>query len=228
MTCHQGRESRSTIDAAIAAAAAAGKAPAFRNVHYLAAGATYYGGDAQVGYQYDTKVYAKRWIHTGGSDCIDCHNPPKTDHTFQPNDNIATCKMCHGSSLTDVANIRMPKHAADYDGDGSTTEPLGDEIGGLRDRLLAQMGTITPLCYSADAYPYFFAATTSTGALCGAAEITAAKAPAWTPALVKAAHNYQISVKEPGAWAHNFDYMAELLIDSIADLGGSTTGLTRP
>ena len=34
--------------------------------------------------------------------------------------------------------------------------------------------------------------------------------------------------KEPGAWAHNFEYMAELLIDSTADLGGDVTALTRP
>jgi hypothetical protein len=45
---------------------------------------------------------------------------------------------------------------------------------------------------------------------------------------MKAAFNYQLSRKETGAWAHNFDYTAQLLIDSIADLGGSTTNLTRP
>ena len=40
----------------------------------------------------------------------------------------------------------------------------------------------------------------------------------WTTKLVKAAHNYQISQKEPGAWAHNMHYIAQLLIDSIEDL----------
>jgi hypothetical protein len=45
---------------------------------------------------------------------------------------------------------------------------------------------------------------------------------------MKASFNYQLSRKEPGAWAHNFDYMAQLLYDSIADLGGSTAALTRP
>ena len=40
---------------------------------------------------------------------------------------------------------------------------------------------------------------------------------------MKAAYNYQLSRKEPGAWAHNFDYVAQLLFDSVADLGGSVT-----
>jgi hypothetical protein len=51
---------------------------------------------------------------------------------------------------------------------------------------------------------------------------------AWTPALVKGSFNYQLSQKEPGAWAHNFDYIAQLLYDSVADLGGNVTTLTRP
>jgi hypothetical protein len=45
---------------------------------------------------------------------------------------------------------------------------------------------------------------------------------------MKASFNYQLSRKEPGAWAHNFDYMVQLLYDGIADLGGNTTTLTRP
>ena len=45
---------------------------------------------------------------------------------------------------------------------------------------------------------------------------------------MKAAFNYQMSRKEPGAWAHNFNYMAELLYDSVEDLGGSVAGLVRP
>ena len=51
---------------------------------------------------------------------------------------------------------------------------------------------------------------------------------AFTPALMKASFNYQLSRKEPGAWAHNFDYMAQLLYDGVADLGGSVTKLIRP
>jgi hypothetical protein len=51
---------------------------------------------------------------------------------------------------------------------------------------------------------------------------------AWTPALMKAAFNYQLSLTEPGGWAHNFDKLDHLLHDSVQDLGGSLTTLTRP
>ena len=50
----------------------------------------------------------------------------------------------------------------------------------------------------------------------------------WDATLVKAVYNFQFYQKEPGAWAHNTDYIAELLIDSIADLGGDTSALNRP
>jgi hypothetical protein len=45
---------------------------------------------------------------------------------------------------------------------------------------------------------------------------------------MKAAHNFQIWVKEPGAWAHNTNYIAQLLIDSIEDLGGDVSSFKRP
>jgi predicted CXXCH cytochrome family protein len=95
-------------------------------------------------------------------------------------------------------------------------------------KLLAAMQAVAPLCYDGDTYPYFFKDTNG-DKQCAAAELTAANGfAAFTPALMKASFNYQLSRKEPGAWAHNFDYMAQLLYDSIADLGGSTAALTRP
>ena len=45
---------------------------------------------------------------------------------------------------------------------------------------------------------------------------------------MKAAHNYQLSHKDPGSWAHNFDYVGQLLYDSVEDLGGLVTSLRRP
>jgi hypothetical protein len=45
---------------------------------------------------------------------------------------------------------------------------------------------------------------------------------------MKAAFNYQLSRVEHGAWAHNFSYMGQLLYDSVADLGGDVSKLTRP
>ena len=64
---------------------------------------------------------------------------------------------------------------------------------------------------------------------CGADETVSTNGfSAWTPALMKAAFNYQLSRTEPGAWAHNFDYIAQLLYDSVEDLGASLGGLARP
>ena len=38
--------------------------------------------------------------------------------------------------------------------------------------------------------------------------------------MLKAAYNYQVSAKDPGAFAHNAKYIIELLYDSIDDLNG--------
>ncbi len=237
MTCHQGRESKSTIDAAIAA-----NKLGFRNVHYLAAGATAYGGEAHVGYEYPGKTYAGRWQHSGSSatnDCATCHNPVNTKHTFQIADNMAACKACHGTANVPEDIHVAFAHKADYDGDGkcadtticSANESLADEIRHLAAKLLSQIQVAAgsnKICYNANAYPYFLIDTNGNGT-CDSGELAASNGfTAWTPALMKAAHNYQISVKEPGAWSHNFNYMAELLIDSIQDLGGDVSTLTRP
>ena len=121
----------------------------------------------------------------------------------------------------------------DYDGDGDTGEPLRAEIDTLAGALLSRMQEVATLegkdiCYDTDAYPYFFVDDDADGA-CGPGEgIYPNRYDAWTPALLSAAHNYQISQKDPGAWAHNFDYMAQLLIDSIEDLGGEVASFTRP
>lgn len=222
-TCHRGRESKATVDAQIAT----GKFK-FLNVHYLAAGATKLGSAVHVGYEYDGKTYAGPLVHQGGTQCASCHDPKGSNHTFLIADSWATrCVSCHADADGDPNKIRMV-HAADYDGDGNTTEPLAAEITGLAAKLMTAMQVGAPLCYDPDTYPYFFKDTDG-NKRCSAAEIVATNGfTAFTAALMKATFNYQLSQKEPGAWAHNFDYMAELLYDSIADLGGSVAGLTRP
>jgi len=139
----------------------------------------------------------------------------------------ATCKTCHADADRDPKKIRIV-HTSDYDGDGNTTEPLAAEIDGLAAKVLAAMQAVAPLCYDGNTYPYFFKDTNG-DKQCAATETVSSNGfTAFTPALMKASFNYQLSRKEPGAWAHNFDYMAQLLYDGIADLGGSVTGLTRP
>ena len=224
-TCHSGRESKASVDAAIAS----GK-PAFKNVHYLPAGAVLNGSDAGVGYQYDGKTYRAKQTHVGGVSCVGCHAPETTEHSFDVHDNAAACQACHGAiALTD---IRLTSNA-DYDGDGSNTEPLEGELAGLEDALYAAIqataaATGKYIVYSGSSYPYFFADTNANGVLDPSEANGGNSYKGWTAALSKAAFNFQLAHKEPGAWAHNFKYTAQLLYDSIEDLGGSTTGLVRP
>jgi hypothetical protein len=68
------------------------------------------------------------------------------------------------------------------------------------------MQAVAALCYAPVTYPYFFKDLDG-NKQCSAAEKVATNGfSAFTPALMKASFNYQFSRKEPGAWAHNFDY----------------------
>jgi predicted CXXCH cytochrome family protein len=225
-TCHRGRAAKSDVDAAIAA----GK-PAFEDVHHLPAAAVKLGADVHVGYEYPGKTYVGALSHVGGTQCTSCHDPKGSHHTFEVTDAwTGLCSTCHADANGDPRNIRVI-HTLDYDGDGSATGPLADEIAGLAATTLAAMQAAAPapgICYTPDVYPNFFFDTNGDKS-CSASEAVSSNAfAAWTPALSKAAFNYQLSQNDPGSWAHNFDYTAELLYDSTQDLGGDVSKLTRP
>lgn len=229
-TCHSGREGKLTIDQAIAE-----NKLGFRNVHYLPSGAVRQGNAAKLGYEYAGRNYAGPWTgHPGGDTCMSCHAAGPTQHSFLPADNFAACTTCHSTAASVEAIRWAPKRNFDYDGDGSTTETLAGELEGLAGALLGRMHLTvvaaggTGICYDGHTYPYFFIDTNGSGA-CDGAEATSANGfKTWTAPLMKAAHNFQIVQKDPGAWAHNFNYVAQLLIDSIADLGGNTGAFVRP
>lgn len=223
-TCHSGRESKATIDAAIAA-----DDLRFLNVHYLPAAAVRNGSDSAVGYEYDGKLYAGHLQHASRTQCTGCHQPSTSSHTFAIADVWqSTCQTCHNdqSGPEQVRLVRL----ADYDGDGSIAEQLRAELDGLESLLLASMNTQVPICYDEHSYPYWFNDNgASSGGVCVPEDVNFGNQfMAWTPALMKAAHNLQLSIKDPGGYAHNFDYVGQLLIDSIEDLGGDVTGLVRP
>ena len=83
---------------------------------------------------------------------------------------------------------------------------MGDRLFAAMVDYAAKQG-LPPLVY-ADGYPYF---ETDTGA----------RYPFDGP-LLKASFNYQMWKKDPGSWAHNTNYIAALLWDSIEDLQLST------
>lgn len=231
MTCHQGRESKKTIDDKIAASSFS-----FRNVHYLPAGAILYGSDAEVAYEYDGKVYNGKFTHTGGSStqCDYCHEATAEGHSFEPTFNTSTCGVCH-TEVTggDIETIRLSR-STDYDGDGNATEELKDEIAGLQTALYTQIQSYatntlgSSILYDGSTYPYFFIDTNGNG-VADDGEVTYSNSyKAWDAKLMKAAHNYQISIKEPGAWAHNTKYMVQVMIDAIEDLDGTVSSYNRP
>ncbi len=222
MTCHQGRESTRSVNAAIDGIDVDKVGPklAFINVHYAAAGATLYGHQAQGGYEYAGKTYAGRLEHREPyTSCTGCHET----HALAVR--VNDCAACH-KEVTDKASLHMIRtDKIDRDGNGNTSEGVGQEIDHLRGMLLAAIQDYAktvagkPVVYDSHAYPYFFIDKNGDGK----ADKDEAKFPnrynAWTPRLLKAAYNYQFASKDPGAFAHNPDYTTQLLHDSLADLG---------
>ena len=229
--CHQGRESTvtvnnylstkplDTVDAKIS----------FKNVHYFAAGATLFGDAAQGAYEYDGQKYVGQNTVHPLNKCQDCHDV----HAL----NVKTdaCKTCHTNvaSESDLVNIRATTDTTDWNGNGDTTEGIYKEIDAFRVNLYAAIQKYaetkagTPIVYDAASYPYFFVDANKDGKA-----DTNDKGPigynAWTPRLLKAAYNYQYSIKDPGAFAHNPMYVMQFLYDSIKDLGGDVSKLKRP
>ena len=229
MECHQGRESKMSVDQAISDAALADDdTPSdqlgFRNIHYYAAAATKYGTLAKGGYEYDGKAYDGMFAHVDGfTTCIECHN----SHTLEVK--VEECQGCHEDVTTveDLRNVRMAGSEVDYNGNGDIEEGIAAELAGMQDVLMqaiqAYANDVTgkAIAYDANAYPYFFLDANANGAI----DEGEGKFDAWTPRLLKAAYNYQTSIKDPGAFAHGGKYIIQLLYDSIEDLN---TKLAEP
>jgi hypothetical protein len=252
IVCHQGRESTVSVEAKITAAKDAAPDPAlftddtvtsklsFINVHYFAAGASLYGREAAGAYEYaepngaesdlflttlpQRKQYDRKFTHVASKDtCIECHDP----HTQQVR--VSDCATCHVNAqgnpvadYDDLQEIRMAGTVNDFDGDGNVTEGVAFEIKGLQAVLYTAMQQYAtsvagkPIEYKGDSYPYFFEAGTTS------------KFPNWTARLLRAAYNYQYSLKDPGAFAHNGKFVVEFLYDAIDDLNGALSALETP
>lgn len=228
LACHQGRESSVTVSRYLGTKEldTVDKSISFKNVHYFAAGATIFGSEAQGIFQYEGKEYAGRFMHAAGFEtCTSCHDA----HALEVK--VQACAGCHNTS--DPAAIRLTS-TADYDGDGDVTEGLVGELEGMQELLYAEMLKYsetkagTTLFYDAHSYPYFFADADKNGEADKDDKGAAVRFASWTPRLLKAAYNYQYSLKDSGAAIHNFTYVAQGLYDSIQDLGGNVSGLTRP
>jgi hypothetical protein len=225
MQCHQGRHSTVSVNEAIAEVGVdedtVSEELGFANIHYFAAAATQFGGVAMGGYQYEGKSYDVKFAHVEGFDtCIQCHN----SHTLELK--VDECSTCHAgvASAEDFKDVRLQGSTVDYDGDGDIAEGVYYEIESLQEILYQAIQAYasevsgTPIVYDPHAYPYFFIDTNANGEVDEGEAVYPNKYNAWTPRLLKAAYNYQVSIKDPGAFAHGGKYIIQLLYDSIEDL----------
>jgi hypothetical protein len=223
MQCHQGRASKVTLDTRFEELGLTEDVDTvnadlrFTNIHYFAAAATKYGTAAQGGYEYPGKTYDGFFAHVDEyRTCIDCHNP----HTLEVK--VEECAACHEDveAVEDLKNVRMYGSLVDYDGDGDIEEGVYYEMTGLQEALYAAIQTYAadvagaPIGYDSARYPYFYSDANANGAW----DEDEAGYASWTARLLKAAYNYQMSIKDPGAFAHGGKYIIELLFDSIEDL----------
>jgi hypothetical protein len=257
ISCHQGRESSVSVvtmteglDADIVS-----EDLRFPAVHYFAAGATLLGSEAQGAYQYGGTSYAGRNPHvTDFDDCIECHGGHRlsvdeelcaTCHGRRAGEDrtkpkhhqsqLEGCAPCHG--MVEVETIRGHKDyvvPVDYDGDGDNVEGLAQEVTAFHDALYGAIQAYaadvvgTPIVYDARTSPYFFIDTNGSGELDLGEANTDNGYSTWTPRLLRAAFNYHFVTMDPGAYAHNGKYTIQVLYDSLADIGGDMTDLTRP
>ncbi|MBE2237197.1 MAG: hypothetical protein IAE81_05375 [Caldilineaceae bacterium] len=225
MECHQGRESKFSVDQAIADAGVdldtVSEELGFKNIHYFAAAATKYGTLAKGGYEFDGNSYDAMFAHVDGYEtCDDCHN----SHTLEIK--LEGCTECHTdvASTDDLKDIRMAGSEVDYNGNGDLEEGIYYELAGLQETLFASIQTYaaevagTPIGYDSASYPYFFVDADGSGELEEGEVAFNNGFAAWTPRLLQAAYNYQTSVKDPGAYTHGGKYVIQLLYDSIATL----------
>jgi hypothetical protein len=197
----------------------------FINSHAISA-ATPFGTQVKGGFEYQGQTYKGQYIR--GEEfflCNRCHDP----HTLAIT--LATCGECHTFDGLDPQGIRVD--TTDYDGDGNHQEGIASEIDTLHGYLLETIQGYTEEVLGkaigfSSTYPYFFVDSNGDREIDSQEAVYENRFLPWTPRLLMAAYNYNFIAHDPGAYAHNSDYALQLLYDSIADLGGNTSTITRP
>jgi hypothetical protein len=224
MTCHQGRESTASVNKAIAGLPLDTPDPKlnFLHVHYFPAGATLYGTEAKVAYEYIGKTYAGRFTHMPAvNTCTGCHQP----HTGEVK--IDRCGGCHEGvkTVADLANIRMSTKG-DMDGNGKE-EGLGVEIRNMQKELYAAIQTYSknvggsPIAFTKALYPYWYTDKNGNGTIEQEEIKPDNKYTRYTPRLLQAVYNYTFALRDTGGAYHNGRYVAQLLYDSLESLAES-------
>ena len=233
MSCHMGRESGVSVDKAIGdnEPDAIVEGLTFKNPHYFAAGATRWGAEANGAYQYEGKEYVGFFDHADGEEaqCRDCHR------THRLEVRAADCTECH-EEVEGPENLKDIRYdLVDYDGDGDDAEGVYYEVEAFREALLAAIQAYaTETVGTRDClrwrrlpillrrYQWQRRSRRGRGQQRQRAMLT------WTPRLLRAAYNYQWATKDPGSFAHNGQYILQTLYDSLEDVGGDVSAMTRP
>jgi hypothetical protein len=193
------------------------------------------GAAGRAGQPIDERGYAGAFEHPGGSECRTCHAPDLDTDVGPDSDlwmpDVATCDPCH-QGIESPSQVRRADRP-DHDGDGDSAEPLEAELDDLLAALMQAIQarsntTGQPICYHPQRYPHWMKDLDGDGT-CSEGEAKASNAyEVWTEPMLRASSNYQVVAQDRGAWAHNFDYSAQLLIDAIQALGGDTSRFVRP
>jgi hypothetical protein len=255
MNCHKGRAAAISIDEITDGLDPDSISDGLKlpDIHGYPAGATLFGSLAAGAYQYKGKRYAGRNLHVEEfDDCLNCHGEHRLDideeqcatcHGHRASEERTKpqhhpspmrCRDCHG--MVDVEKIRGHKDYTvpeDHDGDGDILEGISQEVATLHATLYTAIQTYandvagTPIIYYATA-PYFFIDTNGDSQSDPIEIIPDNRYRTWTPRLLQAAYNYLYSAKDPAAYAHNGDYILQILYDSLVDIDGDTRGMVRP
>ena len=212
MTCHQGRESTASVNKAIEGkdADTPDSKLAFIHVHYFPAGATVFGTQARVAYEYPGRSYAGRFNHVPGMDtCTSCHEPHAGELKTEK------CGACHqgakrgGESLArEVESQKQVLHGA--------IQQYARSVGGRA------------IAFSPDAFPYWYTDANGNGKIDPEELRPDNSYKAYTPRLLQAIYNYTFLLRDPGAAYHNGRYARQLLHDSIESLAESGKAGVRP
>lgn len=229
LNCHQGRESKISLDRAIASAGVepdiTSEKLRFINPHYAPSAATLFGAEAMGVYLYEENDYDGKKSHVQGYEtCAGCHDA----HTLEVK--VESCNGCHPvvESAADFGLIRFTK--GDFDGDNDEIEGIAGEIETMKEKLYLAIQAYTnsselpAIVYNVQRYPYWFTDANKNGT----ADPDESAYSTWTPRLLKAAYNYQWAMKDPAAFTHNGTFMMQVLYDTIADIGGNLSGMIRP
>jgi hypothetical protein len=239
MECHQGRQSKVSVDQAIADAGVDADTVSdqlsFLNIHYYAAAATKYGTLAKGGYEYDGNSYDAMFAHVEGYDtCNECHNPHTLELKLEECAPVMRTTKWRSRSADDLKNIRMQGSGVDYDGDDDTDEGIYFEIEGLQGSPARQHPGLRQRSrrrgsrlHAGCAYPYWYIDANGDGELTEDEPTRRPLCQSWTPRLLQAAYNYQVSKKDPGNYAHGGKYTIQLLYDSIASLNEQVADADR-